>query len=283
MACEPIDTMTMTPEEIEIQKKYQEVSLLEEKLTSVETDFANLCMEVSLFQQTYLEVMSPLYAVLDRWNLRIACTGLVIDRLRDVRDGLRPPPEDPFEWSASSIADAREEWTRRHQKTSTISDTNHESAPSERDQRTAKELYRELVKRFHPDLVTDPQAQQQRTDMMMEINEAYQQKDIATLETLLKRPAILDPKDEDSGDILVRLIRRVSQLEGLIQQTETRIAKEKETELMQLYLQCQQCAETYGDPFYIIKTAVHEQVARAKIEWMHQRARESKLWTEVEE
>ena len=61
-----------------------------------------------------------------------------------------------------------------------------------------------------------------------------------------------------------------------------RIAKEKEGELFQLYEQCGQCETQYGDPFFVLKKAVHEQIDRAKLEWMHQRSRESKLWTEVE-
>ena len=272
----------MTPEDIEIQKKEQEVHALEEQLTTLETDFVQRCLEVEVFQDVYLQEMGPLYGQLDRWNLRIACTGLVIDRLRDVRDGVRPIPEDPFEWSATSIEEARDEWTRRHQKTSGHSEEGRESTISPRDQRTAKELYRALVKKFHPDLVNESDAQQQRTEIMMEINEAYQRQDVGTLRTLLDRPPILDAEDEHSGDVLIRLIRRIAQLEGKIEQINSRISKEKEGELMQLYVQCQQCTEQFGDPFYVLKKAVYEQVSRAKMEWMHQRARESKLWTEVE-
>ena len=48
----------MTPEEIEISQKQQQVDALEEKLTSIESEFANLCMESKLFQQVYLSQMS---------------------------------------------------------------------------------------------------------------------------------------------------------------------------------------------------------------------------------
>ena len=137
----------MTPEEIEISQKQQQVDALEEKLTSIESEFANLWMEVEAFQQVYLAQMGPLYAKLDRWNLRLACTGLVIDRLRDVRDGNRPIPEDPFEWSASSIAEAREEWGRRHQRTS--GQKSRDQRLSRRDQ-NGERTYRTLVKKYHP-------------------------------------------------------------------------------------------------------------------------------------
>lgn len=274
----------MTPEEVEIQKKKQQVLLLEDQLASIDAEFADLCLQVEEFQQVYLKEMGPLYAQLDRWNLRIACTGLVIDRLRDVRDGLRPLPTDPFEWSANSMEEARQEWGRRHAKTSAgeVEPEVPQSPPTSNEKRTIKELYRQLVKRYHPDLVNDPQAQQLRTEIMMEINQAYQQQDIVALKELLSRPAIAEFDSEGSGDVLIRLIRRIAQLQALIEQSNQRVAKEKEGELMQLYVQCQACETQYGDPFYVLKQAVYEQVSRAKLEWMHQRARESKLWTEVD-
>ena len=270
----------MTPEAIEISEKQQQVEALEEQLTSLESDFANHCIQVETFQQLYLAEMGPLYAKLDRWNLRLACTGLVIDRLRDVRDGTRPIPEDPFEWSAGSIAVAREEWNRRHLRTSGHTAPKQETKST--DAKTTKELYRTLVKKYHPDLVNDPDAQALRTEIMIEINEAYQRQDVNALEELLNRPPIMDPEDEDAGGVLIRLIRRIAQLNSLIEMATKRIAKEKEGELFQLFEQCGQCELQYGDPFYVLKKAVYEQIERAKLEWMHQRSRESKLWTEVE-
>ena len=130
--------------------------------------------------------------------------------------------------------------------------------------------------------MNDADAQALRTAIMIEINEAYQRQDIDALEELLNRPPIVDPDDEDTGGVLIRLIRRVAQLNNLIELSSKRIAKEKEGELFQLYQQCGQCEEQYGDPFFVLKKAVHEQIERAKLEWMHQRSRESKLWTEVE-
>ena len=110
-----------------------------------------------------------------------------------------------------------------------------------KETKTAKELYRTLVKKYHPDLVNDADAQTQRTEIMIEINEAYQRQDIAALEELLNRPPIVDPDDEDTGGVLIRLIRRVAQLNNLIELSTKRIAKEKEGELFQLYQQCGQC------------------------------------------
>ena len=46
----------MTPEEIEISQKQQQVDALEEKLTSIESEFAKLTFvwKSKLFQQVYL-------------------------------------------------------------------------------------------------------------------------------------------------------------------------------------------------------------------------------------
>ena len=81
---------------------------------------------------------------------------------------------------------------------------------------------------------------------------------------------------------MVRLIRRVAQLRSLIKEAQARLQQEMKSELMDLYRQCQETKQRSGDSFFVLKQALGDQIERAKFEWMCQRARESKLWTEVE-
>ena len=271
----------MTPEEIEIQQKQALIDQLEEQLADLQTDYANTCVRVEQFQREYIEVMQPYYTRLDRWNLRVACTGLVIDRLREVRDGLREVPDDPFEWEAHSVEEARIQWSQS-KIISTSEEEEIRTAPTPHEAQSAKELYRLLAKRYHPDLVTDPDTRNLRTEMMVEINMAYQSQDLSALRALLQREPLPEPVHETAGDILVRLVRRVSHLQQQIQMSRKQLLDEQQSELMQLYVQCQQFKDTVGDPFVVLKQSVEEQIHRTKLEWMDQRARESKLWSEVD-
>ena len=273
----------MTPEQQEIQRKKEEIAELEQKLADVEAQYADLCMEVSQFEEEYQKEVAPFYGQLDRWNLRIYSTQMMIEKLREVRDGLRPVPADPFEWSSECISDVQEQWFREQQEKALEEGIEETSSPSRSyNAKEAKKIYRQLAKKFHPDLVESEDARTRRTELMAEINLAYQSKDFDKLQEFLLHPEIRDFKDESAGDILVRLIRRVAQLRSLIKDAQARLDQEMGSELMDLYRQCQLAKQASGDGFSVLKQALEEQIERAKFEWMCQRARESKLWTEVE-
>ncbi len=64
--------------------------------------------------------------------------------------------------------------------------------PSEPKQGELRGLYRELAKRFHPDLTTDPAQKPWREEMMAKVNLAYESNDLAALRALrqqVERPA----------------------------------------------------------------------------------------------
>lgn len=47
-----------------------------------------------------------------------------------------------------------------------------------------KNLWKDLIRKFHPDLVTDPKEKSQREDIMKKINKAYAEKDLETLQQI---------------------------------------------------------------------------------------------------
>lgn len=211
---------------------------------------------------------------------------MMLERLRDVRDGLRPPPEDPFAWSAQCVDQARQQWAHEQAEKYLRQEEQREenTAPvaTYEDIRDTKQIYRELARRFHPDLVETDDAREERTHLMSQINEAYQKRDLNRLREFLNHPEIIDPQRETVGDTLIRLIRRVAQLRTLTRDASQRLLEEQNSEMVQLFQQCQDSMNRMGDPFAVLKQALQDQIDRAKFEWMCQRARESKLWTEIE-
>jgi hypothetical protein len=276
----------MTPEEQEINRKQEEIQHLEQNLADVDAQYADFCMDLKRFEDDYLREVSPIYDRLDRWQLRIACSQMMLERLREVRDGLQPPPEDPFSWSALCVDQARQQWAHdqaeKFLRQEELNTDNHPESESIENIQSTKQIYRELARRFHPDLVETEEAQTERTRLMSRINEAYQHRDLKKLKEFLNHPEITDPQIETVGDTLIRLIRRVAQLRGLIKEAQNRLHEEQNSELVQLFKQCQDSMNRTGNPFDVLKQALQDQIDRAKFEWMCQRARESKLWTEIE-
>ena len=104
----------MTPEQQEIQRKKSEIQDLEQLLADSESVYADYCVQLKHFETEYLRVIGPIYSRLDRWKMRIESTELMISWLRDVRDGVRSYPDDPFDWEILCAQTIRQRWSRRN-------------------------------------------------------------------------------------------------------------------------------------------------------------------------
>ena len=203
---------------------------------------------------------------------------MMIIKLRDVRDGVLSLPDDPFLWEIDCAQKIRNKWS--------VSQAVFEPATTSRIpqskalQKEAKGIYRELARRFHPDLAETEKIRQARTEIMAEINQAYRDQDLEKLKEMKNRPDIRDPERETVGETLIRLIRRVAQLRRLVKEAEHRLDDQKQSDLAKLMDRCSDAEETQFD---FLQSMLQEQIDRAKFEWLNQRVREARLWTEVEQ
>jgi hypothetical protein len=268
----------MTPEQQEIVNKKEEIGSLEQRLADLESAYADFCVRLSRFESAYLRRISPLYHRLDRWKMRIEAVDMLLSRLRDVREGVCLPPEDPFLWEQECADLIRERWKAFRQVglAGDFADLPAQEAAE------AKSLYRELARRFHPDLAEMDDIRSARTKVMVEINQAYQEQDLAKLKEIQSRPDIRDPDRETLGETLIRLIRRVAQMRRLVREAEERLEERKSSELSLLMLRCERDHERSGDHFSLVSSMLAEQIEMVKHEWLSQKVREAKLWTEVE-
>jgi len=93
-----------------------------------------------------------------------------------------------------------------------------------------RHLYRELAKRFHPDLTDCDKERERRSVMMTEVNAAYEREDLSTLEEMLTRlewedaeakaaswkakTEALDRENQRLGQVLEKVNRELAELEG---------------------------------------------------------------------
>lgn len=86
------------------------------------------------------------------------------------------------------------------------------------EEKSLKEIYRDMVKEIHPDRTGNDEDEKVRTDIMAEINEAYREKDKERMMIIYNKWKN-DPKSvegEGTGDKLVRVIRNIYNLEDNI-------------------------------------------------------------------
>jgi curved DNA-binding protein CbpA len=87
-----------------------------------------------------------------------------------------------------------------------------------------KRLYRDLVRRFHPDLGSNDAERSRRTEIMSHINEAYEAEDLETLELVAAQKDVKD--DAPLAALTVRQLRKtrdslLDEIEGLKRERET--------------------------------------------------------------
>lgn len=75
---------------------------------------------------------------------------------------------------------------------------------------TLKQLYRQLARRFHPDLVLNDADRAYRTDMMMAINAAYAAGDLEALERLAEEPDTISYEPRTPQELAAALEREVN-------------------------------------------------------------------------
>jgi hypothetical protein len=101
-----------------------------------------------------------------------------------------------------------------------------------------KRLYRQLAKRFHPDLTVDPKEKKYRENVMAQVNEAYAQGNFAKLRELAETPDRPEPEVERTREQIIADLRaEIRRLDGVIHQLRSAIDRLTRSHAVQLMLE----------------------------------------------
>ena len=212
-----------TPEERELGQKLSALAALETELAQRELDLATLRAELRAFEGRYLRIVGARYAELDEIKALIA----------EAQARLNPKNTATQQQASRARAQAEESgWATGSVK---VLQQQHEFKPSDQ----LKSLYREIAKRVHPDLATDEENRTRRHELMAEANRAYEEGDEARLQRILREwecsPESV--KGDGPGADLVRVIRKIAQVEERLRTIETEIAQLEESDLYKLWVE----------------------------------------------
>ena len=130
-------------------------------------------------------------------------SGLISPSNNRYQTSDEPEPEDEDDWGA-------EDFFGRQQQSSSNSEV--ESSPLDRDElKKIRQIFLRLADVFHPDKTLDDADREERTEVMKEINQAYQAGDLAKLLAIEKQHQMGEIIDLDSEDDLARRCARVEQ------------------------------------------------------------------------
>jgi len=217
-----MSTLELTPEEKEFASKRQILSDKEEQLAEKELEFSTLQAELKSFQIEYFTKVGFKYVELDRLQA-------VLDKLL----ASRSPSDDHARKTAYESRQRAEQSSREADAFKSISEKTASKFESSAE---LKSIYRELAKLVHPDLALDQAEKERRHLLMQQVNEAYQAGDIKKLRDILESEKMSPErvKGDDIGSSLVKIIRKIAQIEKRIEVVKLRIAELWKTEMFLL-------------------------------------------------
>jgi len=243
-------TLIKPPEARELEKKRAELATLETRLAGRELDLATLQAELHSFEAIYLRVVGSRLAELDEIEAKIA------------EAMARHQPNDEEAQKRASQARAQAYESAQAVETEQEAGKREPFRPSE----NLKKLYREVAKRIHPDLATDESERKRRHELMTEANRAYEEGDEARLEAILRdwESSPESVKGEGPGAELVRVIRKIAQVEDRLKAIDAEIARLEESDLYHLKDQVDQAEEEGRDILAEMAAGVNQQVVEAR-------------------
>ena len=210
-----------SPEEIELQQKEELLNQKQDVLAELELSLSTLEGQLKSFEIEYY--------------LKVGSKYVQVDQLQAIFDKILAA-KIPFDATAQKRA--AESQAKAEQSAHDAEGFSHDEGNSQRPEATPelKALYREAAKLFHPDLTLDPNEKERRHHLMQQTNEAYQKGDIEKLQQIFdaekNNPELI--KGDDIGSALVRVIRKIHQVDKRIPDIESAIAALQSTDLFHL-------------------------------------------------
>ena len=210
---------SQTPEEKELSRKLSELAKLQAELAQRELDLITLQAELHVFEGKYLRTVGVRLAKLDEINAQIA----------EAEARLKPKDKKIQEQAARSRAQA-------HKSAEAAGLAQEVGVEKFKPSESLKKLYREVAKVIHPDLALDDEDRLLREKLMADANRAYEEGDEAKLRAILAEweSSPESVKGEGTAAELVRVIRKIAQVEQRLHAIEIEITQLKESDLYEL-------------------------------------------------
>jgi hypothetical protein len=212
-----------SPEELELEKKRQDLEQLRNELAESELEFHTLQAQLSAFESQYLNIVGRRIARNDELQARLAAAKSA-SKPDDVH--IRQEAVEAQRLAQTSAEAFGSEPSTQNSKRFRPSDD-------------CRKLYLQAAKAMHPDLATSDEDKSRRHRFMSALNEAYEMADEVQIRKILD-DWNLSPEaviGDGVGAELVRIIRQCSQLHKSINDIQSKIDALKCGDIHKLFLQ----------------------------------------------
>ena len=130
-----------------------------------------------------------------------------------------------------------------------------------------KRLYRQLARRFHPDMASGQEDRQYRTQMMMAINAAYSAGDLEKLKALSLEPDLFEDSGySDDEQLVTRLLRELGRLQRRLSEIQDELASLHAKKNYRLMQQAERADANGQDWLANMRAQLQEEIAHKLVE-----------------
>ena len=241
----------MLPEEQELTRLESEQTELEEQVTTAELTLETSKTEIAQFQHRYYQTAGRLYAQLDELDAQIARVQAEIS------------PDDA---AAQAHAQAAEQQAKASAEEAGLIEA--QPAPPPEITPKLKLAFRQAAKLMHPDRATTEPERLRRTELMAQVNLAYERGDQPAIEKIIKEYG-QDPEAITGGDVasrIVKAIRRIAQLRRRMGEVQQQMDAMQQTEIYELKQTIEETEAMGGDPLGDLAKQLMQELSERKIQ-----------------
>lgn len=242
-------SVAMLPEERELARLEGEQIELEDRVVQTELALETCKTETAQFQHRYFLAVGCLYAQLDELDAQIAVLQA------------RLHPEDSTMREYARVAERQ---ARKSAAEAGLIES--QAVPPQQLTADIKQAYRRAARLMHPDRATTEAERQRRTDLMSQVNRAYENGDQRAIERLIEEYGH-DPEaiaGDDIGSRIVKAIRRIAQLRRRLDEARHELEVLQQSELFQLRQGIEDGEAAGGDPLNDLAQQLARELAERK-------------------
>jgi len=222
---------------------------------------------IAILELELFNTRVTIHEFMELYNQRVGHLEAYLRTLRrklyEVLEAQRPEPEEPIEEAYG--AEDEEEFTYEDRD-----ETNgwrkigkgKKSKYSPKMEEQIKNLFRELARRFHPDLTSDPEEKKWREEVMTRVNQAYSNRDLKTLRALAEQPdRPVDSPNQTKEQEIAGLRAELKRLDGVIADLKARIKHLEESPAWQLKMEARLKRRSGADLLTELEDRIKDQIA----------------------
>jgi predicted nucleic acid-binding Zn-ribbon protein len=240
----------------------QQIAAAEAELANREAELVDLRVELSAFRLEYDTRVGRKVTELEEVEAEIQRCQQRISQYRQW--GAGGPPKTR---TGAAYVPAEEQYRRTWQQPEEPPSPPPAKPVDAATKAQIKKLYRQLCRRFHPDLTQDAAERAWRTEMMTAINAAYAARSLVELQALTEKPD-RSPSVETGTDEqrLAALRDRLQQIQRRLQEAEQEIRELTNSPTMQMKLDTKFAQRQGRDLLAEMATDVEKDLARKRVE-----------------